>query len=77
MNCSSCTSGPLASQPSLARQKDVLVARCLCGLRYSDTVALLRPHIEAGGQVNHISLDQQKTRGRADSHGGDAAANPR
>ena len=44
------------------RQKEVFVARCLCGLRYSDTVALLRPHIKAGAQVNHIALDQQKTR---------------
>lgn len=53
---------PPASKVSLMRQKDVFVARCLCGLRYSDTAALLRPHIKAGGQVNHISLDQQKTR---------------
>ena len=53
---------PPASQASLLRQKDVFVARCLCGLRYSDTVALLRPHIKAGAQVNHIALDQQKTR---------------
>jgi site-specific recombinase XerD len=40
----------------------VFVARCLCGLRYSDTVALLRPHIKAGASVNYIALDQQKTR---------------
>ena len=53
---------PPASQVSLMRQKDVFVARCLCGLCYSDTVALLRPHIKAGAQVNHITLDQQKTR---------------
>jgi integrase len=53
---------PPATQASLLRQKDVFVARCLCGLRYSDTVALLRPHIKAGAQVNHIALDQQKTR---------------
>jgi hypothetical protein len=39
---------PLATQASLARQKDMFVAHCLCGLRYSDTVALLRPHIKVG-----------------------------
>lgn len=53
---------PPAHKASLMRQKDVFVARCLCGLRYSDTVALLRPHIKAGASVNHIALDQQKTR---------------
>jgi integrase len=53
---------PPAHKVSLVRQKDVFVARCLCGLRYSDTVALLRPHIKAGASVNHIALDQQKTR---------------
>ena len=53
---------PGPTQASLARQKDVFVARRLCGLRYSDTVALLRPHIKAGSQANHITLDQQKTR---------------
>jgi len=53
---------PPAHKASLMRQKDVLVARCLCGLRYSDTVTLLQPHIKAGGQVNHIHRDQQKTR---------------
>ena len=53
---------PGPTQASLARQKDVFVARCLCGLRYSDTVGLLQPHIKTGGQVNHITRDQQKTR---------------
>ena len=53
---------PPASKASLMRQKDVFVARCLCGLRYSDAAALLRPHIKAGASVNHIALDQQKTR---------------
>jgi len=53
---------PPAHKASLMRQKDVFVARCLCGLRYSDTVSLLQPHIKAGAQVNHIALDQQKTR---------------
>ncbi|MGI4871670.1 MAG: tyrosine-type recombinase/integrase [Janthinobacterium lividum] len=53
---------PLAHKAALARQKDVFIARCLCGLRYSDAAALLRPHIKAGSQVNHIRLDQQKTR---------------
>ena len=53
---------PPAHKASLIRQKDVFVARCLCGLRYSDTVNLLQPHIKAGAQVNHIALDQQKTR---------------
>ena len=51
-----------AHKASLLRQKDVFVARCLWGLRYSGTVALLRSHIKAGSQVNHIALDQQKTR---------------
>jgi len=53
---------PPAHKASLMRQKDVFVARCLCGLRYSDTVSLLQPHIKAGAQVNHIALDLQKTR---------------
>jgi site-specific recombinase XerD len=53
---------PPAHKASLMRQKDVFVARCLCGLRYSDTVSLLQPHIKAGNQVNHIHRDQQKTR---------------
>jgi hypothetical protein len=50
---------PPAPKASLMRQKDVFVARCL---RYSNTVSLLHPHIKAGGQVNHIHRDQQKTR---------------
>lgn len=50
-----------ALQPALLRQKDVFVARCLCGLRCSNMVALLRLHIKAGSQVNYIALDQQKT----------------
>jgi integrase len=53
---------PPVQKASLMRQKDVFVARCLCGLRYSDAAALLRPHIKAGASVNHIALDQQKTR---------------
>jgi integrase len=53
---------PPATKPSLGRQKDVFVARCLCGLRYSDAAALLRPHIRAGQTANMIKLDQQKTR---------------
>jgi|GEM_PF-1520526 len=53
---------PPANKPSWARQRDVFVARCLCGLRYSDAQALLVPHIRAGQNTNLIRLDQQKTR---------------
>ncbi|MBO2009211.1 tyrosine-type recombinase/integrase [Hymenobacter negativus] len=53
---------PPATRPGLARQRDVFVARCLCGLRWSDANQLLRPHIRKGQVTNQIRLDQQKTR---------------
>ena len=53
---------PPAGRTLLQKQKDVFIVRCLTGLRWSDSLALLRPHIRSGGTNNLIRLDQQKTR---------------
>lgn len=53
---------PPVSRTYLQKQKDVFIVRCLTGLRWSDSLALLRPHIRTGGSNNVIRLDQQKTR---------------